>query len=436
MASYNAWMSKRIPGRSIHPLLQVLLACAVATGSLAPAPASAATTSRTASIAEALSRAEAALDARDPRAAAAWLQDPLARRDLPAARRAELHWLGTRASFMGGDGEAALRSAAAALAAAREAGDTGLLVELLPDRALLALKLGEFEVAVEDLAAFEALAIEAEEPQLVFEARIASTRLLAERGNADRALERLSALVGEARRVDLRSAYLAVGEVWLAKGDGARAAAAYSTVLQADADCADAYLGRARARWQLQQAAGARSDLAAARAALGRQPSGLRRDLAGQALADLAGEMGASTTAEATMVDDGLGEVRAALAAGRWEDARRAAESAIMRDRNAAPPRATLAEIYLRQGEYGGAANVYASMVGLVGESRYPRVGGTLAQALMGVEVYDVEGFAEDWSTLQPAERAILREAVVGARQRGPLPATAQRLVTVVEAMP
>ncbi|MFM7065285.1 MAG: hypothetical protein ACKO0U_00405, partial [Gammaproteobacteria bacterium] len=75
------------------------------------------------SLAEALSRAEAALDSRDPRAATTWLQAPLTRRDLPAARRAELHWLGTRASFMGGDGEAALRSAAAALAAAREAGD-------------------------------------------------------------------------------------------------------------------------------------------------------------------------------------------------------------------------------------------------------------------------------------------------------------------------
>ena len=47
--------------------------------------------------------------------------------------------------------------------------------------------------------------------------------------------------------------------------------------------------------------------------------------------------------------------------------------------------------------------------------------------------VYDVEGFAEDWITLQPAQKALLRRTVQAARERGPLPATAGRVVAVIE---
>ena len=406
--------------------LILLLTCLLVSFASTAAPS-------TTSVAESMSRAEAALDSRDAQAAMGWLRPLLARGGLPVARQAETQWLLARAQRLSGDGDAAMQAADAAMAAARQSGDGSLLAAMLQGRALLALKAGRFETTVEDLAALEAMATEAEEPQLLFDSRVASTRLLFERGNTDRALERLSLLVAEARSVDLRAAYLAVGDLWLAKGDGARAASAYSTVLQADPDSAEAFVGRARARLKLQQAAGARADLAAAKAALPRQPSGLTRDLAGEALAALVEELGPATAAPSAVGTDALQEVRDAIAAGRWEDARDAAESAIMRDRNAPGPRAALAEVYLRQGEYGGAANVFSSMVGLVGESRYPRVGGTLAQGLMGVEVYDVEGFAEDWSTLQPPEQAVLREAVAAARQRGPLPPTAVRLAAIVE---
>ena len=66
-------------------------------------------------------------------------------------------------------------------------------------------------------------------------------------------------------------------------------------------------------------------------------------------------------------------------------------------------------------------------------ESVYPRLGGTLAKALMGTEVYDVQGFAFDWLQLPISQKVILREAVVAARQRGPLPVTAKPLAAAME---
>ena len=123
---------------------------------------------------------------------------------------------------------------------------------------------------------------------------------------------------------------------------------------------------------------------------------------------------------------------------GELEASHAAERAALLADMEAA--RALLAEIYLQQGEYGGAANTFATLSGQaplgkqVGDSRYPSVGGTLAQGLLGVEVYDVEGFAENWRTLAPAEQAALRAAVAAARQRGAMEKTALPLVAIVEA--
>ena len=128
------------------------------------------------------------------------------------------------------------------------ANDGAGVVAVLRERSALAVLAGRTDVAAADLAAWESLAEEAEEPQLLFEARVASARFLLDRGNADRALERLSALAGEARGVNLRSGYLAVAEVWLAKGDAARATVAYSLALGFGPDAADDFTHQHRPR--------------------------------------------------------------------------------------------------------------------------------------------------------------------------------------------
>ena len=394
------------------------------------------------SPAESLSRAEEALNARDAAAATTWLRQALAHPRLAADQHVEAELLLARAARLQEQPEAAMAAADRAEAAARAANDGAGVVAVLRERSALAVLAGRTDVAAADLAAWESLAEEAEEPQLLFEARVASARFLLDRGNADRALERLSAVAGEARGMNLRSGYLAVAEVWLAKGDAARAAVAYSLALGFSPDAADALVGRAKARLQAGQADGARADLAAAVAALPRLPSSLQRDLAAEAIIALQTEMqsAGSAAGEARAADDPLAAAHAAVAAGKLEDARGLAESAIMRDRNSWEARALLAEIYLQQGEYGGAANTFATLSGQAplgkqaGDSRYPSVGGTLAQGLLGVEVYDVEGFAENWRTLAPTEQAALRAAVAAARQRGPMEKTALPLVAIVEA--
>jgi Tfp pilus assembly protein PilF len=389
-----------------------------------------------------LSRAEEALNARDAAAATTWLRQALAHPRLAPSQHVEAELLLARAARLQEQPDAALAAADRAEAVARAANDGAGVLAVLRERSALAVLAGRTDVAAADLAAWESLAEEAEEPQLLFEARVASARLLLDRGNPDRALERLSLLAAEARGTDLRSAYLAVAEVWLAKGDANRAVAAYAIALGAAPEAADALVGRAKARLQAGQADGARADLAAAVAALPRMPSSLQRDLAAEAIIALQAELQSASAAagETPAADDPLAAARAAVAAGKLEDARGLAESAIMRDRNSWEARALLAEIYLQQGEYGGAANTFATLSGQAplgkqaGDSRYPSVGGTLAQGLLGVEVYDVEGFAENWRTLAPTEQAALRAAVAGARLRGAIEETALPLVAIVEA--
>jgi hypothetical protein len=389
-----------------------------------------------------LSRAEEALNARDAAAATTWLRQALAHPRLAPGQHVEADLLLARAARLQEQPDAALAAADRAEAVARAANDGAGVVAVLRERSALAVLAGRTDVAAADLAAWESLAEEAEEAQLLFEARVASARLLLDRGNPDRALERLSLLAAEARGTDLRSAYLAVAEVWLAKGDANRAVAAYAIALGAAPEAADALAGRAKARLQAGQADGARADLAAAVAALPRMPSSLQRDLAAEAIIALQAELQSASAAagETGAADDPLAAAHAAVAAGKLEDARGLAESAIMRDRNSWEARALLAEIYLQQGEYGGAANTFATLSGQAplgkqaGDSRYPSVGGTLAQGLLGVEVYDVEGFAENWRTLAPTEQAALRAAVAAARQRGAIEKTALPLVAIVEA--
>ncbi len=436
-----------VPPSAYNTCMRVLIPLLLLVAMVGPLPVGAAPPTRTGasaaglsavSPAEALGRAEESLNARDGVAASRWLEPLLVNPHTSAELRWEAQGLLARAWLMRGDNDAAMDAVGAALAGAQAAHDGAAVVAALRERVAVALQAGRTDVAAQDLASWEALAEEAGEAQLLLEARIAAARFLLDRGNAALALERLSALAAQARGTDLATAYLAVGEVWLAKGDAARAAEAYTRVLSADAQAAEAWAGRARARAALEQWPGARADLAAAQAALPHLPSSLARDLLTLALATLADDWPAASAGggvadEMTAL---LAKARAAATAGQWEDARDAAESAIMRDRNAVAPRVALAEIYLLQGEYGGAANVFSSIVGLGIEVRYPRVGGTLAQGLMGVEVYDVAGFAEDWRTLRPEEQAALRAAVAAARARGALAGTASSLVRVVEAAP
>lgn len=385
-----------------------------------------------------MSQAEVALDARDGAAALGWLVPLLARPELPADREAEAQWLRARALRMQGDSEGALQAAERALAKARMANDPALLAKLLQERALLAMSLSQVQVTVDDLSALEALGTELDELQWVFEARVASARLLVGRGGAARALARLTSLMFDAtdrekREVDMRSAVLALIDIRLAEGEGALALKGYQSVLRIDPDYALAWLGCARSHLLLGDASAAGKALASARQGLPAFPSGLLRDLFAESLDEVAAQVGNAGAAGGGDDDSGLLAVRAAIDAGRLEDARKAAESAIMRDRNAPAPRAALAEVYLLQGEYDGAVNVFASMSGLAGDSRLANAGGTLAQALKGVEVYDVEGFGENWLLLSPGEKAMLRRAVQAARQRGSLAKTALSLVSIVE---
>jgi tetratricopeptide (TPR) repeat protein len=207
-----------------------------------------------------LSRAEEALNARDAAAATTWLRQALAHPRLAAGQHVEAELLLARAARLQEQPDAAMAAADRAEAAARAANDGAGVVAVLRERSALAVLAGRTDVAAADLAAWESLAEEADEPQLLFEARVASARFLLDRGNADRALERLSSLAAEARGVNLRSGYLAVAEVWLAKGDAARAAVAYSLALGFGPDAADALVGRAKARLQAGQADGARAD--------------------------------------------------------------------------------------------------------------------------------------------------------------------------------
>jgi hypothetical protein len=245
----------------------------------------------TASPAEALSQAEEALNTRDATAATAWLRQALGHPRLAPGQRVEAELLLSRAARMQEQPEAALAAAERAEAVARAANDGGGLVAVLRQRSALAVLDGQTDVAAADLAAWESLAEEADEPQLLFEARVASARFLLDRGNADRALARLSLLARDARGVDLRSVYLAVAEVWLAKGDTARAVEAYSIVLRDTPEAAEALAGRAKARLQAGDSAAARKDTDAALAALPRMPSSLQRDLVAEALAALQAEL-------------------------------------------------------------------------------------------------------------------------------------------------
>lgn len=416
------------------------------------------------SPAEALGRAEDALNARDGAAATGWLEPVLAGSRVSPDLLTEAQALAARAWLMRGDNDRAMAMIDAAVDGARARQDGATLLSLLRERVLLALRAGRTDVAARDLADWESMAEEAGEPQLLLEARIAAARFLLDRGNSDLALERVSKLAAGARRTDLRAAYVAVGEVWLAKRDPARALTAFDYALTGDAEASDALLGRARARLQLQQVDGARTDLAAARGYLPRMPSGLARDAVAEGIAELEGSLAAGTTGdspvEAVRAQRLQGNAAGALAAAdaalqrqpqdppmwiekarahaalaQWADAAKSAERAVLLARNDAAPRAALAEVLLLQGEYAGASASYSSMSALAPDSRYPRAGGTLAQSLRGVEVYDTAGFAEDLRTLQPAERATLKAGLAAARARGALPPTAAPLAAALDAL-
>jgi hypothetical protein len=442
-----------------------LAAACLALAGLCPPAVLAAPTSRAAvSPAEALGRAEDALNARDAAAASGWLEPVLTGARVPPDVLTEAQALAARAWLMRGDNDRAMALIDAAVDGARARQDGATLLGLLRERVLLALRAGRTDVAARDLADWEAMAEEAGEPQLLLEARIAAARFLLDRGNSDLALERLSKLAIDARRTDLRAAYVAVGEVWLAKRNPARALAAFDMALTGDAEASDALLGRARARLQLQQVPGAREDLAAARGLLPRMPSGLARDAVGEGIAELeaslAGGVAGDSPVDAVRAQRLQGNAAGALAAAdaalqrqpqdppmwiekarahaalaQWPDAVKSAQRAVLLARNDAAPREALAEVQLLQGEFAGAATAYSSVSALRPDSRYPRAGGTLAQALRGVEVYDPEGFADDLRSLLPAERAALKAGLAAARTRGALPPTAVALAAALDSL-
>ena len=408
-----------------------MLACAFAL--LLTLPVLRATAAPAVSVAEWISRVEMALDERDTKGANEWLQPLLERNDLASARRAEVLWLSARLKRMEGQNEAAMEAAGGAVNLARESGDGELLVQLLQDRALLGTLADDIETVRSDLNALVRLGTDGGEPQVVFDAGTFAMRLVGpEKGIALLVAHMIRTSVDE-RGVDLSSGLLTLGDLVLAKGDAEGALRAYNRLVDGNQQGSAAFTGRAGAHILLGQLAEARADLESARAQVKREPSSLERDMAVEGVAELAQQLEGLAPSAESLADDWLAQVRAAIDAGKWEDARNAAESAIMRDRNARAPREALAEVYLLHGEYDGAVNVFSSMSGLPGESRLPNAGGTLAQALKGIEVYDVEGFAEDWITLTPAQKGLLRRTVQAARERGPLPATAARMVAVIE---
>ena len=326
-----------------------------------------------------------------------------------------------------------MEAAAKAMAAARQANDATLLVQLLKDRATLGTLVGDIEVVQRDLLEMEKIGTDQDEPQLAFDARTFSFRLV----GADKGLQLLAGMVRSEKangkgRVNMSPAALAIADILLAKGNAEAADKIYSRLAETNEEGSAAYTGRAAARILLKQFESARADLVAASDVVRREPSGLPRDLAVEGIADITRQLDEISPAAPSVVADPMTEIRAAIDSGKLDEARTAAEAAIERNRNAPGPLAALAEILLRQGEYSGAAGAFSGLSLRMGESVYPKLGGTLAQALMGTEVYDVQGFAFDWLQLSLSQKVILRDALDAARQRGPLPDTVKKLAAAM----
>jgi tetratricopeptide (TPR) repeat protein len=411
-----------------RPSILVCLLAVFAGVSAAPAPAA-----PVVSFAEEISSVENRLDERETRVAWASLQPLLEREGLSPARSAEAWWLAARLHRIEGQDGRAMEAAAKAMAAARQANDVTLLVQLLKDRATLGTLVGDIEVVQRDLLEMEKIGTDQDEPQLAFDARTFSFRLV----GADKGLQLLAGMVRSEKangkgRVNMSPAALAMADILLAKGNAEAADKIYSRLAETNEEGSAAYTGRAAARILLKQFESARADLVAASDVVRREPSGLPRDLAVEGIADITRQLDEISPAAPGVVADPMTEIRAAIDSGKLDDARTAAEAAIERDRNAPGPLAALAEILLRQGEYSGAAGAFSGLSLRMGESVYPKLGGTLAQALMGTEVYDVQGFAFDWLQLSLSQKVILRDALDAARQRGPLPDTVKKLAAAM----
>ena len=212
-------------------------------------------------------------------------------------------------------------------------------MQLLRDRATLATLVGDIEIVQRDMMEMEKIGTEQDEPQLTFDARTFACRL----AGADRGLQLLGGMIkNEAAsgkgRVNMSPAALAIADILLAKGNAESAEKVYSRLAATNEQGSAAYTGRAAARILLKQIENARADLAVARGLVQREPSGLPRDLAVEGIADITEQLAALVPVADGTVGDPMAEIRAAIDAGKLDDARKAAEAAIERDRNAPVP--------------------------------------------------------------------------------------------------